>query len=77
MFHFGSKQDNRQAQIRYLDGDYTIVSPGDYVVCAMTKQRILLAELRYWSVEHQEAYVNAQASHEGHVKHKEQEQTKA
>ena len=27
---------NREAKIRYLDGDFQILMPGSYVLCAMT-----------------------------------------
>ena len=36
--------------------------PGSYVTCAVTGRRIPLSELRYWSVDRQEAYVDAAAS---------------
>jgi len=50
-----------EAQLRYLDGDYRIVRPGSYVRCAVTGDPIPLDELKYWSVERQEAYANPQA----------------
>lgn len=53
---------NREAKIRYLDADFQIVSPGSYVVCAITGKPILIDELRYWSVARQEAYADAAAS---------------
>lgn len=53
---------NREAQIRYLDADFQILSPGSYVVCAMTGRQIPLDELRYWSVARQEPYADAVAS---------------
>ena len=37
-------------------------------VCAVTRQPIPLAELRYWSVERQEAYASAEASLEAERK---------
>ena len=49
---------NREAKIRYLDGDFQILSPGSYVVCAMTGKQIPLDELRYWSVARQEPYAD-------------------
>ncbi|HLP66309.1 DUF2093 domain-containing protein [Ciceribacter ferrooxidans] len=55
---------NREAKIRYLDADFQILSPGSYVVCAVTGQPILIDELRYWSVARQEPYVDAAASFE-------------
>ncbi len=51
-----------EAQLRYLDSDYQVVVPGAYVTCAETGKRIPLAELRYWSVDRQEAYANVEAS---------------
>ncbi len=52
----------REAQIRYLDGDFQVTSPGSFVNCAVTGDRIPLDELRYWSVARQEPYVDAAAS---------------
>lgn len=51
-----------EARIRYLDGDYQILSPGAFVRCAVTGAAIPLDELRYWNVEHQEAYADAATS---------------
>lgn len=51
-----------EARLHYRDGAFDIVFPGSYVVCAVTGQRIPLERLRYWSVERQEAYVDAEAS---------------
>jgi hypothetical protein len=48
----------REAKIRYLDGDYQVLSAGSYVVCASTGVHIPIDELRYWSVARQEAYVD-------------------
>ncbi len=52
----------RPAQIRYLPGSYRVLVPGDHVVCAVTHVPIPLSELRYWSAERQEAYVDAWAA---------------
>jgi len=51
-----------EAQVLYQDGDYRVLRPGLFVLCAVTGVQIPLDELRYWSVERQEAYVNPQAS---------------
>ena len=45
-----------EAQVQYLDGDFRVISPGTYVRCAVTDARIPLDELKYWSVDLQEAY---------------------
>jgi hypothetical protein len=50
-----------EAQLRYLDGDYRIVRPGSFVRCAVTGEPIPLDELKYWSVELQEAYATPEA----------------
>ena len=54
----------RAARLHYLPGTFRVLSNGDHVICAVTGARIPLHELRYWSVERQEAYVDADASAE-------------
>ncbi len=44
------------------DGQFQVVRPGSYVVCAVTGLRIPLEELRYWSVARQEPYANSSAA---------------
>ncbi len=51
-----------EAKIRYLDGDFQILSAGDFVRCAVTGEVIPLDELKYWSVSRQEAYVDVIAA---------------
>ena len=50
-----------EAEVRYLDGDFRLVRPGSYVRCAVTGAAIPIEELKYWSVELQEAYANPEA----------------
>lgn len=50
-----------EAEVRYLDGDFRVVRPGTFVRCAVTGEPIALDELRYWSVDLQEAYASPQA----------------
>lgn len=45
-----------EARLRYLDGDFQVVTPGSFVRCAVTGAEIPLDELKYWSVDLQEAY---------------------
>jgi hypothetical protein len=54
--------NGRAARIHYLAGTFRLLSDGDHVVCAVTGSRIPLHELRYWSVERQEPYIDAEAS---------------
>jgi hypothetical protein len=51
-----------EARIRYLAGEFQVLSAGDYVRCAVSGTRIELANLRYWSVERQEAYATPEIS---------------
>jgi hypothetical protein len=50
-----------EADVRYLDGDFRVIRPGAFVRCAITGVEIPLEELRYWSVERQEAYASPEA----------------
>jgi hypothetical protein len=50
-----------EAVVEYLDGNLRIVKPGSYVRCAVTGERIPLDQLKYWSVERQEAYASPEA----------------
>ena len=51
-----------EAKIKYLDGDFDVMMPGDFVTCAVTGKAIALEDLRYWSVDRQEAYFDADVS---------------
>lgn len=50
-----------EAVVQYLDSNLRIVKPGAYVRCAVTGVEIPLEELKYWSVERQEAYASPEA----------------
>jgi hypothetical protein len=50
------------ARLQYLDGEYEVIEPGAYVICAVTGTQIPLDALRYWSVDLQEAYANPRAA---------------
>jgi hypothetical protein len=52
---------NGEAEVKYLDGDFRVVKPGAFVRCAVTGVPIPLEELKYWSVDLQEAYASPQA----------------
>lgn len=56
---FGLKSE---AKVRYLDGEFEVLAPGDFVRCAVTGQPIALPDLKYWSVDAQEAYASADVS---------------
>ena len=52
---------NGEAEVKYFDGDFRVVRPGSFVRCAVTGAPIALDELKYWSVDLQEAYVSPEA----------------
>jgi hypothetical protein len=52
----------RIARLHYLPGTFRVLSNGDHVICAVTGLQIPLHELRYWSVERQEPYADAETS---------------
>ncbi len=53
------------ALLHYGDGDYVVLQPGGYVVCAVSRQRVPLEALRYWSVQRQEPYAGAREALQG------------
>ncbi|HEY5049095.1 MAG TPA: DUF2093 domain-containing protein [Rhizomicrobium sp.] len=47
------------AEVEYLDGEFQVLKPGSFVHCAVTGAAIPLEDLRYWSVDLQEAYASS------------------
>jgi hypothetical protein len=52
----------REAKLRYLDHEYEVVTPGDFVRCHVTGDPIRIENLRYWSVQKQVAFKSAAES---------------
>jgi hypothetical protein len=52
------ERDQGEAELHFLDGEYDVLRPGGYVICAVTGTHIPLDALRYWSVDLQEAYAS-------------------
>lgn len=50
-----------EAVVEYLDNDFRVVRAGAFVRCAVTGERISLEDLRYWSVERQQAFASPEA----------------
>jgi hypothetical protein len=50
------------ATLIYGPNGFRVVRPGRFVVCAVTGEAIPLDELRYWSVDRQEAYANPEVA---------------
>ncbi len=57
-----------EAKLEYLDSDFRILRAGTFVRCAVTGDAIALDELKYWSVDLQEAYASPDAVLKKHAK---------
>ena len=53
---------SKEAKLRYMATCFTTLEKGDFVLCKTTGEKIPLDELKYWNVDRQEAYVDAEAS---------------
>ncbi|MHA1157585.1 MAG: DUF2093 domain-containing protein [Alphaproteobacteria bacterium] len=62
MNHMERPRREGEARIRYQDGDFQVLAPGAFVICAVTGAEISLQALKYWSVARQEAYADAAAA---------------
>ncbi|WP_293808918.1 DUF2093 domain-containing protein [uncultured Bosea sp.] len=51
-----------EAVIDYGPGEFRVVKPGAFVRCTVTGAPIRLDDLRYWSIEWQEAYASSEAA---------------
>ena len=52
----------RLARLHYMANGFRVLAQGDHVLCAVSGERIMLDDLRYWSVARQQAYANAAIS---------------
>ncbi len=53
-------QSNVEAVLQYFPGEYHVVKPGGFVICAVTGKKVSIAALRYWSAELQEPYASSE-----------------
>ncbi len=44
------------AKIKYLPNNFEVIESGDHVICCISRKKIPLERLNYWSVELQEPY---------------------
>jgi len=49
-----------EAVVHYGDGEFVMIKPGRFVVCAVSGKRVPVDALRYWSPVLQEAYAGPQ-----------------
>jgi len=48
--------NGNKAKLKFNPNNFEVIEQGDYVVCAVSRKRILLNQLTYWNVELQEPY---------------------
>ncbi|WP_338241969.1 DUF2093 domain-containing protein [Aurantiacibacter hainanensis] len=53
---------DKAATLLYGPNGFRVVKPGHFVLCAVSGVPVPLEELRYWSVDRQEAYASAELS---------------
>ena len=58
----------REAVLKYLDGDFQIVREGEFVRCAVSGSPIRIDDLRYWNIDKQVAYRSAAEAFAGRGK---------
>lgn len=51
---------DQPAKLHYGPNSFRVLRSGRFVTCAVTGEQIPLDTLRYWSVEHQEAYATCE-----------------
>lgn len=66
---FDPKLGPREAVVKYLDADYVVIKPGNFVRCAVTGKPIPVDDLAYWNVDRQEAYADAEAAFEAYQRY--------
>ena len=54
--------NDRPAVLRYEQNGFRVLSAGNFVLCAVTGERIALEALRYWNEERQEAYASPEVA---------------
>ena len=62
---FDSFGPGDEAVLEYGDAEFHIIKPGAFVRCAVTGAAIPVKDLKYWSVDKQEAYADAAAAKRG------------
>ena len=64
MLMSSNRNSGGEAKLRYGPNGFRVLQPGQHVFCAASGQPIPLEDLRYWSVDRQEAYVSAELATE-------------
>ncbi|CAN5127352.1 hypothetical protein BH10PSE12_BH10PSE12_12060 [soil metagenome] len=58
------------AVLHYGTPHYDVVRPGNFVLCAVSGEQVMLDALLYWSAEFQEAYKGSAEATTGFLRHR-------
>jgi hypothetical protein len=58
----------REARLRYLDHEFEVLSPGEFVRCGVSGDPISVDELRYWNIAQQMPFKTAEYSFQHYLK---------
>lgn len=58
------------AMLRYDTPHFDVLRPGQFVLCAISGERVALEDLKYWSAEFQEAYRGPVEATRSFLKHR-------
>jgi hypothetical protein len=53
---------NQEAVVEYGPGEFRVLRAGAHVLCGTTHVSIRLEDLKYWSIDRQEAYASPEAA---------------
>ena len=60
--------DDKMALLKYRHGEFDVIHDGQYVLCGISGKRIEISDIKYWSVDKQEAYVSPEFALEAYKK---------
>ncbi len=53
---------DQEAVVEYGPGEFRVLRAGAFVLCATTHVPVRLEDLKYWSIDRQEAYASPEAA---------------
>ena len=60
--------DDKMALLKYRKGEFDVIHDGQYVLCSISGKKIEISDIKYWSVDKQEAYVSPEFALEAYKK---------
>ena len=60
--------DDKMALLKYRHGEFDVIHDGQYVLCGISRKKIEISDIKYWSVDKREAYVSPEFALEAYKK---------